>query len=84
MIDNFITFSLESKNYDRPMSSIQNRSVKCQLSAVESFEKVRLHIEQLFNRYKEEFGYHQINIACSENVALHIARIHRILAYSHW
>jgi hypothetical protein len=84
MIDQFITFSLETKNYDRPISALQHKTVRVHLNPLDSIEKARAHIEQVFNRYKEEFGYHQINLAISENIADHIIRIHRILTFSHW
>ena len=52
------------------------------MNAVESMEKVRTHIVQVYNRYKEEFGYHQINIFISENACNHIIRIHRVLTFT--
>jgi hypothetical protein len=45
-------------------------------------EKVKVYIDQVYNRYKEEFGYHQINIFISENACSHIIRIHRILTFT--
>ena len=82
LIDDFVCFRLESRNYDRPISALQNRQVKVSLSPIETLEKVRVYLEQVYNRYKEEFGYHQINVFMSENAALHIVRIHRVLAFS--
>lgn len=79
-----MTFSLEAKSYDRPLSTFQNRSVKVNLLPVESIENVRLYVETQFNRYKEEFGHNQMNLSVSENVAEHIIRIHRVLSFSHW
>ena len=46
---------------------------------MEAIEKVRNYLDQVFVRYKEEFGYHHINIFMSNNAAKHIIRIHRIL-----
>ena len=82
LTENFLNFRLENRNYDRPISGVQNRQVKVNLNAVESMEKVRTHIEQVYNRYKEEFGYHQINIFISENACNHIIRIHRVLTFT--
>ena len=45
-------------------------------------EKVKVYVDQVYNRYKEEFGYHQINIFISENACNHIIRIHRVLTFT--
>ena len=84
LIKDFVTFSLETRTYDRPSSSLQNRNMKSHLSPLDSISKARSQIEQAFIRYREEFGYYQINLTVSENVAKHIIRIHRILSLSHW
>lgn len=79
LIQDFVAFNLESRNFDRPATS----NVKINLTPLESIEKVRLYIEQVYVRYKEEFGYYQVNIFLSENIVLHLMRIHRILTQSH-
>ena len=84
MIEEFVSFELESRNYDRSHAGIQNSTVKVHLSPVESLESVRSYIEQVYNRYKEEFGYHQINIFLSVNAAYHLMRIHRVLSFPQW
>jgi hypothetical protein len=57
---------------------------KVNLSPIESIEQVRLFMERLYNRYREEFGYHQISLFLSENATYHILRIHRILTFTQW
>ncbi|RMZ99778.1 dynein gamma flagellar outer arm-like [Brachionus plicatilis] len=82
LLDNFVNFRIENRNFERPMSSFNNRSSKTNLSTFESLDKVRSYLEQVYNRYKEEFGYYQINIFLSENAAYHIIRIYRILTFT--
>ena len=82
LIQDFVAFNLETRSFDRPASGTHNRHVKINLSPLESIENVRSNIEQVLNRYKEEFGYHSINIFLSENIVRHLMRIHRILTFS--
>ncbi len=49
---------------------------------MESLNQVRKAIEQVAMRYREEFGYHTFSLSVSENVALHIIRMHRVLSHS--
>lgn len=48
---------------------------------MESLNQVRKAIEQVAMRYREEFGYHTFSLAVSENTALHIIRMHRVLSH---
>ncbi len=85
LIEEFVCFDLEPRSYDRPLTGgVQNSVVKVSLSPVDSLETVRGYIEQVFNRYKEEFGYHSINIFLSINAAYHLMRIHRVLSLPQW
>jgi len=85
LVEEFVSFDLEARNYERPLTGgVQNSPVKVSLSPVENLETVRGHIEQVFNRYKEEFGYHSINIFLSKNAAYHLMRIHRVLSLPQW
>ena len=51
--------------------------VKCKMNK----DQITKYLEQVYNRYKEEFGYHQINLFLSENATMHIIRIYRILTF---
>lgn len=82
LIEEFVSFELEPKNIDRPVTGVQSSTVKSHLSQVESIEKVRSYVEQVYNRYKEEFGYHQINLFLSVNATYHLMRIHRVLSFA--
>ena len=55
---------------------------KITLSSVDSLEKVRLYLDQVCNRYREEYGYNSINAFMSENAANHLIRIHRVLSFT--
>lgn len=81
LIKEFVCFEMEQRNYDRPLTGIQNSAVKVHLNPVADIENVRSYLEQVYNRYKEEFGYHQISIFLSENAAYHLMRIHRVLSF---
>ncbi len=84
LIKEFVCFELEQRNYDRPLTDIHGSAVKVHLNPVDDTENVRTYLEQVYNRYKEEFGYHQINIFMSVNTAYHLIRIHRVLTFPQW
>lgn len=48
---------------------------------MESISPLRKIIEQAAQRYKEEFGHHSSPLSVSDNTALHIIRMHRILSH---
>ncbi len=81
-MDAFYTFRLDVRNFDRKLSSLQTRQIQVHLNPVDDLEKIRAYLEQVYNRYKEEFGYYSINIFMSQNAANHIIRIHRILTFT--
>jgi hypothetical protein len=86
LTENFFHFRMENRNFDKTVSSdLQARSSKSlHPSAVISVEKIRSYLDQVVNRFREEYGYHQMNIFLSENAVHHIIRIHRILAFNQW
>ncbi|CAF4586290.1 unnamed protein product, partial [Rotaria sp. Silwood2] len=48
-----------------------------QIQPVESLSQLRKAIDQVAMRYREEFGHHTFLLPVSENIALHIIRMHR-------
>jgi hypothetical protein len=74
----------QSKDDERTneLSSLVSLSLKTQIQPVESLSQLRKSIDQVAMRYREEFGHHTFSLAVSENSALHIIRMHRILSHS--
>jgi hypothetical protein len=43
--------------------------------------QLRKVIDQVATRYREEFGHFTFSLSVSENIALHIIRMHRVLSH---
>ncbi|CAF0936921.1 unnamed protein product [Rotaria sordida] len=78
----YFTFPLEGRSYERPLSSLIIKEIKIQIQPVESLSQLRKAIDQVAMRYREEFGHHTFSLPVSENIALHIIRMHRILCHA--
>ncbi|CAF4737085.1 unnamed protein product, partial [Rotaria sp. Silwood1] len=78
----YFTFPLEGRSYERPLSSLIIKEIKIQIQPVESLSQLRKAIDQVAMRYREEFGHHTFSLSVSENIALHIIRMHRVLSHS--
>ncbi|CAF3476774.1 unnamed protein product [Rotaria socialis] len=78
----YFTFPLEGRSYERPLNSLIIKEIKIQIQPVESISQLRKAIEQVAMRYREEFGHHTFTLPVSENIALHIIRMHRVVSHS--
>ncbi|CAF5227656.1 unnamed protein product, partial [Rotaria magnacalcarata] len=78
----YFTFPLEGRSYERPLNSLIIKEIKIQIQPVESISQLRKAIEQVAMRYREEFGHHTFALPVSENIALHIIRMHRVVSHS--
>ncbi|CAF0874114.1 unnamed protein product [Rotaria sordida] len=78
----YFTFPLEGRSYERPLSSLIIKEIKIQIQPVESLSQLRKAIDQVAMRYREEFGHHTFSLPVSENIALYIIRMHRILCHA--
>ena len=56
-------------------------SHQIQVQPLVSLSQLRNTIDQVATRYREEFGQHTFSLSVSENIALHILRMHRVLSH---
>ncbi|CAF1326895.1 unnamed protein product [Adineta steineri] len=77
----YFTFPIEGRSFERPLNSLTIKEIKVQIQPLESVSNLRKIIDQVALRYREEFGHHAFSLSISENTALHIIRMHRILSH---
>ncbi|CAF1032650.1 unnamed protein product [Adineta ricciae] len=77
----YITFQIDGRSYERPLTSLFVKEIKTQVQPMESLSALRKIIDQAALRYKEELGHNTSALTVSENTALHIIRMHRILSH---
>ncbi|UJR24993.1 hypothetical protein I4U23_006354 [Adineta vaga] len=77
----YITFPIDGRSYERPLTSLVTKEIKLQVQQMEHLNPLHKIIEQAAIRYKEELGHNTSALSVSESIALHIIRMHRILSH---
>ncbi|XP_075124385.1 uncharacterized protein LOC142197756 [Leptodactylus fuscus] len=72
----YATFPLEMK-FSHQVST--DKAVKVWLQSLEKLENVQSFLETIVQHYNEELGHQKMYIEVSENVAMQVIRIHRVL-----
>ncbi|XP_071954985.1 uncharacterized protein [Antedon mediterranea] len=83
LYDHFVTFPIESRTYQRPVTSMSQKTVRVLLQPVTNLVEVHRCLLSHLTRYNEEFGNVQLNIMLSDHVIHHVIRMHRILSFHH-
>ncbi|XP_033113255.1 dynein heavy chain 5, axonemal-like isoform X2 [Anneissia japonica] len=83
LYDHFVTFPIESRTYQRPVTSMSQKTVRVLLQPVTNLVEVHRCLLSHLTRYNEEFGNIQLNIMLSDHVIHHVIRMHRILSFHH-
>ncbi|XP_071818739.1 dynein axonemal heavy chain 5-like isoform X4 [Apostichopus japonicus] len=81
--EDFVTFPIEPRAYQRPVTSMSQKTIRVVLQPVPTLEQVHKCVHSHLTRYNEEFGNVTINIMLSDHVIYHVIRIHRILSFHH-
>ncbi|XP_071504103.1 dynein axonemal heavy chain 5-like [Diadema antillarum] len=81
--EHFVTFPIEHRGYQRPVTSVSQKTVRVALQPVENLDQVHKCILSHLTRYNEEFGNVTLNIMLSDDVIYHVIRMHRVLSFHH-
>ncbi|XP_074662754.1 uncharacterized protein LOC141915202 [Tubulanus polymorphus] len=82
--ENFVTFPIDMRVYQRPMTSVTGqKQVKVALQPIEKYADLFTCLQAQKTRYNEELGNVQLEISLSELVIVHLVRLHRILSLHH-
>ncbi|GFN75495.1 dynein beta chain, ciliary [Plakobranchus ocellatus] len=81
--ENFVTFPIDARIFQRPVTSTGAKHVKVNLQPVESMGDLHSCLNTHLTRYNEEFGNVRLNIMLSDFVIFHVVRMHRILSFYH-
>ncbi|XP_018096048.2 dynein heavy chain 5, axonemal [Xenopus laevis] len=77
----FVTFPLEM-TFSNQISA-GNRGVKVMLQPVGNLNDVRRYLQTIVQHYNEQLGRQKLHIELSDNVVIHIMRMHRVLSCEH-
>ncbi|XP_041462850.1 dynein heavy chain 8, axonemal-like [Lytechinus variegatus] len=83
IFEHFVTFPIEHRGYQRPVTSMSQKTVRVILQPVCNLEMVHKCILSHLTRYNEEFGNVTLNIMLSDDVIYHVIRMHRVLSFHH-
>ncbi|XP_030850579.1 dynein heavy chain 8, axonemal isoform X3 [Strongylocentrotus purpuratus] len=83
IFEHFVTFPIEHRGYQRPVTSMSQKTVRVILQPVSNLEQVHKCILSHLTRYNEEFGNVTLNIMLSDDVIYHVIRMHRVLSFHH-
>ncbi|CAH1799095.1 unnamed protein product [Owenia fusiformis] len=79
----FVTFPIDARVYQRPVTSISYKQIKVVLQPVDTLKEVHNCLNTHLTRYNEEFGNVQLDLMLSDYVISHIIRMHRVLSFHH-
>jgi hypothetical protein len=79
----FVTFPIDTRIYQRPVTSHGNKQVKVLLQPIENLLDVQNCLKTHVARYNEEFGNIPMDIMLSDHVIGHIIKMHRVLSFHH-
>ncbi|XP_023932047.1 dynein heavy chain 5, axonemal-like isoform X1 [Lingula anatina] len=83
LYENFVTFPIDTRVYQRPVTSLSQKQVKVVLQPIQSFHDVHNCLFAHLTRYNEEFGNTQLDIMLSDHIIAHVVRMHRVLSFHH-
>ncbi|KAK3577475.1 hypothetical protein CHS0354_032326 [Potamilus streckersoni] len=81
--ENFVTFPIDARLYQRPLTSVGVKQIKIALQPIESLRDLHSCLNTHLTRYNEEFGNVRLNIMLSDFAIAHIVRVHRVLSFHH-
>ncbi|XP_059166583.1 dynein axonemal heavy chain 8-like [Physella acuta] len=81
--EHFVTFPIDARGFQRPVTSIGSKHIKVSLQPVEKMSDLHSCLNTHLTRYNEEFGNVRLNIMLSDFIISHVVRLHRILSFSH-
>ncbi|XP_064629693.1 uncharacterized protein LOC135488785 isoform X2 [Lineus longissimus] len=81
--EHFVTFPIDTRIYQRPVTSHGNKQVKVLLQPIENLQDVQNCLKAHMARYNEEFGNVPMDIMLSDHVIGHIIKMHRVLSFHH-
>ncbi|XP_070568705.1 dynein axonemal heavy chain 5-like isoform X4 [Ptychodera flava] len=79
----FVTFPTEPRAFQRPVTSISQKTVKVVLQPISEIHEVHKLLHGHMTRYNEEFGNENLNIMLSDFIIKHIIRMHRVISFHH-
>ncbi|XP_077977225.1 dynein axonemal heavy chain 8-like isoform X3 [Glandiceps talaboti] len=81
--EHFVTFPIETRAFQRPVTSMSQKTVKVVLQPITELQQVHKVLLGHMTRYNEEFGNEYLNIMLSDFIITHIIRLHRIVSFHH-
>ena len=81
--EHFVTFPIDTRVYQRPLTSHGNKQVKVMLQPITNLQDVQSCLKAHVTRYNEEFGNVPMDIMLSDYIIGHIIKMHRILSFHH-
>ncbi|ESO89151.1 hypothetical protein LOTGIDRAFT_229063 [Lottia gigantea] len=81
--EHFVTFPIDSRMYQRPMTSAPSKQIKVNLQPIDKLSDIHTCLNSHLTRYNEEFGNVRLDIMLSDYVIAHVVKMHRILSFHH-
>lgn len=83
MPEHFVTFPMDTRIYQRPITTHGTKQIKVMLQPVENLGDLHTCLSAHLTRYNEEFGNVRLDIMLSDFTISHVVRMHRILSFHH-
>ncbi|XP_041355189.1 dynein gamma chain, flagellar outer arm-like isoform X3 [Gigantopelta aegis] len=83
MHEYFVTFPIDARMYQRPVTSLGSKPLKVVLQPIEKLSDMHSCLNTHLTRYNEEFGNVRLNIMLSDYIIAHVIRMHRIISFHH-
>ncbi|XP_067674368.1 uncharacterized protein [Haliotis asinina] len=81
--ENFVTFPVDARMYQRPVTSLGTKQIKVMLQPIENLRDLHSCLNAHLTRYNEEFGNVRLNIMLSDFIISHVVRMHRVISFHH-
>ncbi|XP_076466964.1 uncharacterized protein LOC143298129 [Babylonia areolata] len=81
--EHFVTFPMDTRIYQRPVTTHGTKQIKVLLQPVENLGDLHTCLHAHLTRYNEEFGNVRLDIMLSDFTIAHVVRMHRVLSFHH-
>ncbi|XP_052708586.1 uncharacterized protein LOC128183562 isoform X10 [Crassostrea angulata] len=82
-LEYFVTFPMDARLYQRPVTSVGTKHIKVTLQPIENLRDVHSCLNTHLTRYNEEFGNVRLDVMLSDFIISHVIRMHRVLSFHH-